>query len=55
MPGRRREAFLLHRIEGLSYVDIARRMGVSVKSVEKHLSAAMLELVRKMQSGEDEG
>ena len=52
MPSRRREAFLLHRIDGLSYLEIARAMGVSVKAVEKHLSAAMLELIRKMQAEE---
>lgn len=51
MPGRRREAFLLHRLEGLTYLEIARRMGVSVKAVEKHMSSAMLELVQKMQAG----
>lgn len=52
MPARRREAFLLHRIDGLSYLEIARTMGISVKAVEKHLSAAMLELVQKMQADE---
>lgn len=50
MPSRRREAFLLHRIDGLTYLEIARRMGVSVKAVEKHMSSAMLELMRKMQA-----
>lgn len=50
MPDRRREAFLLHRIEGLSYPQIARRMGVSVKGVEKHISSAMLQLLRGMQA-----
>lgn len=51
MPERRREAFLLHRIDGLSYPQIARSMGVSVKAVEKHMSSAMLQLVRGMQAG----
>lgn len=52
MPSRRREAFLMHRIDGLSYLEIARAMGIGVKAVEKHLSAAMLELVQKMQADE---
>lgn len=52
MPDRRREAFLMHRIDGLSYVEIARAMGVGVKAVEKHLSNAMLELTQKMQADE---
>lgn len=50
MPTRRRQAFLLHRIEGLSYLEIARKMGVSIKAVEKHLATAMLQLVREMQA-----
>lgn len=49
MPDRRREAFLLHRIEGLSYPQIARRMGVSSKAVEKHIALAMIDLTRSMQ------
>lgn len=54
MPERRREAFLLHRIDGLSYPQIARSMGVSVKAVEKHMASAMLQLVRGMQAGGEE-
>lgn len=46
MPVRRREAFLLHRMDELSYAQIARRMGVSIKAVEKHISAAMAQLHR---------
>lgn len=52
MPTRRRQAFLLHRIDGLSYLEIARKMGVSIKGVEKHLATAMLQLVREMQTDE---
>lgn len=44
MPGKRREVFLLHRIEELTYPQIARRMGVSVKAVEKHMALAMRQL-----------
>lgn len=54
MPPRRREAFLLHRVEGFSHLQIAARMGVSVKAVEKHISAAMLQLARGMQADETE-
>jgi RNA polymerase sigma factor (sigma-70 family) len=46
MPPKRREVFLLHRLEGLSYSQIARRSGVSIKTVEKHMSAAMAQLSR---------
>lgn len=44
MPPRRREVFLLHRIEELTYAQIARRIGVSMKAVEKHMHLAMRQL-----------
>jgi RNA polymerase sigma factor (sigma-70 family) len=48
MPPRRREAFLLHRMEELSYAEAARRMGISPKAIEKHISLAMAQLHREM-------
>ncbi len=36
-----REAFTLSRQEHLSYKEIAERMGISVKTVEKHMSKAL--------------
>ena len=44
MPPRRREVFLLHRIDELTYPQIARRIGVSLKAVEKHMHLAMRQL-----------
>lgn len=41
LPARRREAFLLSREEGLSYKEIAARMGISEKGVERHISLAL--------------
>ena len=48
LPPKRREVFLLHRIEGLSYPQIARRIGISIKTVEKHMALAMAQLSREV-------
>jgi RNA polymerase sigma-70 factor (ECF subfamily) len=44
LPDRVRAAFVLHRFEELSYAEIARRLGVSVSSIEKYISQALKEL-----------
>lgn len=44
MPPRRREVFLLHRVEELTYAQIARQLGVSLKAIEKHMFLAMRQL-----------
>jgi RNA polymerase sigma-70 factor (ECF subfamily) len=41
LPQRTRAIFLLHRFEGLKYKEIARRLGISSSSVEKHMMAAI--------------
>lgn len=41
-----RAIFLAHRVEGLSYAQIAERTGLSVKGVEKQMSKALAELDR---------
>lgn len=42
LPPKCRLAFMLSRFDGLSYPQIADRMGVSVKMVEKHITKALL-------------
>lgn len=44
LPGRTREMFLLNRLEGLSYTQLAARYDVSVKSIEKQMSKALAHL-----------
>jgi len=39
---RTREVFLLHRLEGLKYREIAEHLGISVSAVEKHVAKAAL-------------
>lgn len=48
MPARRREVFLLHRIEELTLSQCAARLGISVKTVEKHMTEAMAQLSREI-------
>lgn len=42
LPARCREAFLLNRIDGLSYSEVARRLGISTSAVEKLMARACL-------------
>lgn len=44
MPPKRREVFLLHRIEEMTYQQIARHLDVNIKTVEKHMALAMRQL-----------
>lgn len=46
LPGQSREVFILSRIEGMKYQEIALKLEISVKTVEKKMSIA-LELLRK--------
>lgn len=47
LPERTRFAFVLNRYEELSYQEIARRLGVSVSAVEKHMMRALAHLARR--------
>jgi RNA polymerase sigma factor (sigma-70 family) len=46
-----REIFMAHRLDGLSYAEIADRTGLSVKGVEKHMSKAIAEITRARRRG----
>lgn len=41
-----REIFMAHRVDGLSYAEIAERTGLSIKGVEKQMSKAIAKIDR---------
>ncbi|MEM0911745.1 MAG: sigma-70 family RNA polymerase sigma factor [Pseudomonadota bacterium] len=41
MPQRQRQAFILHRIEGLSVSDVAKKLGISRAPTYRHIQKAM--------------
>jgi RNA polymerase sigma-70 factor (family 1) len=45
-----RTAFLMHRIDGKKYHEIAEILGISVKAVEKRLHGALVELRKEIES-----
>ncbi len=49
-----REAFVLHKFEGLSHAEVAARMGVSRKMIEKHISAALRVMAAALRPGDSE-
>ena len=48
LPDRCRQVYLLNRIEGMTYPEIAEHCGISVKAVEKHISRALRALRERM-------
>ncbi|GGZ32668.1 RNA polymerase sigma factor [Asticcacaulis endophyticus] len=44
MPARPRQIFRLSRIEGMSYADIGRKLGLSRQAVQEHMVRALLAL-----------
>ena len=48
LPERTRNIFVLRRIEGMKYQEIAARFGISVSAVEKHVERAVEQLVARM-------
>lgn len=43
-----REIFMAHRVDGLSYAEIAERTGLSIKGVEKHMGKAIAQIARTL-------
>lgn len=48
LPEKSRVVFLMHRMDGLTYREIAANLGVGIKAVEKQMSKALLILRKKL-------
>lgn len=48
LPDRCREVYLLNRISGMSYTQIARHCGITANTVEKHIARALQGLRREL-------
>jgi RNA polymerase sigma factor (sigma-70 family) len=44
-----RQAFRLHKLDGFSHAETAAAMGVSKSTIEKHMSAALKHLLRRLE------
>jgi RNA polymerase sigma factor (sigma-70 family) len=49
LPPRTREVFLLHRVEELQYIEIAERLGISVRTVEWHIGQAIFRIGKALE------
>jgi RNA polymerase sigma-70 factor (ECF subfamily) len=50
LPDRMREVFVLHRVEELSYKEIAARLNISVRTVEWHIAEAIVRIGKGLDS-----
>lgn len=48
LPPRCQEIFLLNRVEGMTYVQVAKHCGISLKAVEKHMTKALAVLRKRL-------
>ena len=49
LPERTRVIFVLRRLEGMKYLDIAVRLGISTSAVEKHMQRAIAHLASRLE------
>ena len=52
LPPRMAEAFVLHRFDEMTYAEIARRMGVSVRTVESFIARAVTRVALHVEGGQ---
>jgi RNA polymerase sigma factor (sigma-70 family) len=49
LPPRMREVFILHRLEDLSYKEIAARLDISIRTVEWHFAEAIIRIDKALE------
>src|SRR5690606_23801674 len=49
LAARTQAVFVLHRFEGLRYEEIAKRLGLSMSAVEKHMMKAMKHIGKSLE------
>ena len=48
LPDRQKSVYLLHKVEGLKYSEIAERLNISVNTIENHMSRAFKTIRKKL-------
>ena len=51
MPKLQREIFMAHRLDDMPYGEIARRTGLTVRQVERHMARAIYKLDKQLHGG----
>ena len=48
LPQRQKEVYLMHKVDGLKYSEIAERLHISVNTIENHMSRALKTIRKKL-------
>ena len=48
LPQRQKEVYLLHKVSGLKYTEIAKKLNISVNTIENHMSRALKTIREKL-------
>lgn len=48
LPEARRKAFILHKMEGYSYKEVAEQLSLSLKSIDNHISRALKQIRKEI-------
>jgi RNA polymerase sigma-70 factor (ECF subfamily) len=51
LPRMQREIFMAHRLDNMTYEEIAARTGLSVHRVERHLARAIYKITKQVRRG----